>query len=141
MKRAFCTVPVLVLAFAAASCGSSSNGKGAGDVGANAANRAKSVLSGCQPHIEVQGSAYWAKDLGRPEEWVQQHFKIDLWEHTGADRGLRTGGLPVGSRAVILEETAQAYRVRSPIDGKEGWISSAFVVRRLNLNVATGEPC
>ena len=97
--------------------------------------------SGCQPHIEVHDITFWAKELGRPEMWVQQNHRINLWERSGSERGAKTGELLVGSRAVILEEANEAFRVVSPLDGSSGWISAIQVARTLNQDVSTREPC
>lgn len=100
-----------------------------------------SAPTGCQPHIEVQGSAFWAKELGQSEAWVQQNHRINLWQRPGADRGSKVGALLVGSRALILEESTGAYRVKSPADGSIGWISDIQVAQTLSQDVASREPC
>jgi hypothetical protein len=105
------------------------------------AREAEESASGCQPHVEVHGSAFWASELGRSEMWVQQNHRLNLWERPGATRGAKTGELLVGSRALILEETSDGYRVRSPLDGATGWVSAVQVARKLSQDVTTREPC
>jgi hypothetical protein len=51
------------------------------------------------------------------------------------------GHLLVGSRAVIMNETADAYQVQSPADGSVGWISKIQVARVLKQEVETRRPC
>lgn len=98
-------------------------------------------LSGCQPHIEIHDSAFWAKELGQTEALVLQNHRINLWERPGADRGKKTGELLVGSRAIVLQEADGAFRVKSPLDGSTGWISDIQVARTLKQDVSTRQPC
>ncbi len=99
------------------------------------------ATSGCQLHIQVHGSAFWAKELGQSEMRVQQNHRINLWEQPGSDRGRKTGELLVGSRAVVLEEASGAYRVKSPLDDSIGWVTDIQVERTLKQDVATRRPC
>lgn len=98
-------------------------------------------VSGCQPHIELHGAAHWARELGQMESYVLANHRINLWERNGANRGRKVGEMRVGSRAVILEESGDAYRVVSPLDGSVGWVSRAQVARTLRQDVASREAC
>lgn len=95
----------------------------------------------CRKHVELKGGAFWAKELGQPELVVLEHHRINLWERPGADRGKVVGKMRVGSHAVILEETKDAYRVRSPLDKSVGWVSRIQTERTLYQDVTTFEPC
>jgi SH3-like domain-containing protein len=139
VTRAFIALIIVGLAgFAEISCTPAETNREARAV---VAGGGEASLSGCQPHIEVHGSAFWAKELGRPEMWVQQNHRINLRERPGSNRGVKTGELLVGSRAVILEEANEAYRVRSPLDGSTGWISAIQIARTLKQDVTTRQPC
>ena len=96
---------------------------------------------GCQRHLELYGSGWWAKELGRTEQWTVANYRIAVWQNPSGNRGRRLGALLPGSRAVILEETPEAYRVRSPLDQSVGWVSRIQVVRTLHQDVTTREPC
>jgi hypothetical protein len=97
-------------------------------------------LAGCQPHIEVHNAAHWAKELGTSEASVQATHRINLWSTpSGPKRAV--GHLLVGSRAAIVNETADAYQVQSPADGTVGWISKIQVARVLRQDVETRTPC
>jgi hypothetical protein len=112
-----------------------------GKTASPAAAVAEPALTGCQPHIEAFSAAHWAKELERSEEWVLQNHRLNLWEHAGTSRGAKVGELLPGSRAVIIEETADAFRVQSPLDKSRGWISRIQVARTLEQDVATRQPC
>lgn len=142
MTRAFvASVVVSLSGFAAISCSAPAETNREPRAVAAGAGETSTSLSGCQPHVEVQDSAFWAKELGRPEMWVQQNHRINLWERPGSNRGAKTGELLVGSRAVILEEANEAYRVKSPLDGSTGWISAIQIARTLKQDVSTRQPC
>lgn len=97
--------------------------------------------TGCQPHIELKDAAFWANELGRPETWVLQNHRINLWERSGSDRGRKVGEMIPGSRAVILDENSDGYRVRSPLDKSVGWISQIQVARTLRQDTGTRRAC
>jgi hypothetical protein len=95
----------------------------------------------CQRHVEVLNAAAWAKEFGQSEAWVLANHRINLWASSGEKRGQKTGELLVGSRAVVLDESGDAYRVRSPLDGSTGWVSKIQVARTLYQNVKTRAIC
>lgn len=95
----------------------------------------------CRKHVELKGSAFWAKELGQPELVVLETHRINLWEKPGPDRGKVTGKMRVGSHAVILEEAKDAYKVQSPLDKSVGWVSRIQTERTLYQDVTTFEPC
>jgi len=99
------------------------------------------TLSGCQPHIETHGAEFWAKELGRTEEWVLQNHRLTLWQNAGATRGAKVGELLPGSRAVVIEEAGDSYKVQSPLDKTVGWISKVQVARTLQQDVETRKSC
>mgnify|MGYP003388130971 CR=1 FL=1 len=127
LKSLIVTILTASLGMAAVSCGAPRPGGKA--------------VAGCQPHVEIHGSGFWAKELGRTEAWVLQNHRINLWQRPGSDRGSKVGELLVGSRALVLENSPGAYRVKSPADGSTGWISDIQVAKTLNQDVSTREPC
>ncbi len=127
LNSSVATILTASLGIAAVSCGAPTPGGNA--------------VTGCQPHVEIHGSAFWVKELGRSESWVLQNHRINLWERPGSDRGSKVGELLVGSRAVIVEESPGAYRVKSPADGSIGWISDIQVAKTLTQDVSTRQAC
>lgn len=100
-----------------------------------------SPTTGCQPHVELLSADAWAAELGRPEMWVLQNHRVNLWANGGSNRGRKVGEMIPGSRAVILERSADAYKVRSPLDQSVGWISNTQITRTLHQDVKTRESC
>ncbi len=95
----------------------------------------------CREHIAIHGSAFWAEELGRPEMWMQENYRINLWQGASPNKGQKVGELRVGSHALILQESEDDYRVRSPMDSSVGWVSKIQVERTLFQNTETNEEC
>lgn len=82
----------------------------------------------CKKHIELHSAAYLSKEYGKNEMWVLNNAKINLWEkpsHKG--KGRKVGQMLPGSRAVILESSADDYKVKSPLDKSVRWINKVQV--------------
>ena len=60
---------------------------------------------------------------------------------TPEGKGTRVGQMLPGSRAFILVESDQDFRVRSPLDGSEGWVGKIQVKRTLFQDTETRERC
>src|SRR5688572_832949 len=113
-----------------------------GFAGAQAAPSKAAKASGeCGKHIELHGGKHWAKELGRPEMWVLANHRVAMWESPSPQKGRRVGQMRVGSRAVILEERANDYKVRSPLDQSIGWVSKIQVARTLFQDTKTFKSC
>ncbi len=101
------------------------------------------ALSGeCKEHIELYSAAYLSKEYGKNEMWVLNNVKINLWEkpsHKG--KGRKVGQMLPGSRAVILESSADDYKVKSPLDKSVGWINKIQVKNKLYQDTETRKPC
>ena len=83
----------------------------------------------CKEHIELHSAADLAKEYGQTEMWILQNVKINF------------GKMYPGSRALIIEEGDQDYKVKSPLDKSVGWISKIQVKLTLWQDVDTREPC
>lgn len=95
--------------------------------------------TGCQPHIELKSAAFWAKELGRTEVQVLRDHRINLWSTPG--KAAVVGKMLPGSRAVVLDHSADNYKVQSPLDQSIGWISAIQVERTINQDAETRQPC
>jgi hypothetical protein len=100
---------------------------------------AAAAPTGCQPHVELHDAKHWARELGQTEMTVQASHRINI--RSSADtNSAKVGELPVGARAVILEEAGNAYRVWT-YQGQTGWLSKIQVARTLFQDVASRKPC
>jgi hypothetical protein len=95
----------------------------------------------CKNHIELLSAAEIASEFQKSEIWVVQNWKINLWTNQSPNKGPQVGQMRPGSRAVILEEGADDYKVRSPLDKSEGWVSKIQVKRTLKQDTETFSPC
>ncbi len=98
--------------------------------------------TGCKEFIETRSAKQLAKELKKPEKWVQANYRIKLFaRETNKGKGKVVGKLSPGSRAEILKVGADNYQVKSPIDGSVGWISRAEVRHILLLDSQTLKLC
>ena len=95
----------------------------------------------CEKHIELHGGKFWAKELGKSEMWVLANHRINLRQNPRPGKLRKVGEMRVGSHALILEERAEEYRVKSPLDASVGWVSKIQVAHTLYQRVKTFEPC
>ena len=73
--------------------------------------------------------------------WILANHRIRLWQNPSPSKGRPVGEMIPGSRAVILEERGDDYRVRSPLDGSEGWIGKVQVAGTRFQDIQTRETC
>lgn len=97
------------------------------------------VPVGCQPYVELRSVAADAKALGKPEAWVSENYRVNMWSSLTNDRW-KTGELTPGGRAAIFGRNEYGYKVRTG-DGVEGWVSNFHVSRTLKQDVDTQRPC
>lgn len=83
------------------------------------------AAASCQ--IQVHSAADIAHETGWTEARVLREYRINLWNEAGDARTRITGHLLPGSRADVLGRRGLYYRVRSPADQSEGWLSSQQV--------------
>ena len=95
----------------------------------------------CVPHVELQPASVWAAEMGRTEAWILANHRIRLWQSPSPSKGRLVGEMIPGSRAVILEERGDDYRVRSPLDGSEGWIGKVQVAGTRFQDIETRDTC
>ena len=104
------------------------------------------VRAECKKHIELKSVAHKAKVLEKSEAWVLANLKLSIWKYPKDSSGSRqtlerVGQILPGSRAVILEELEDDYKIISPYDKSVGWISKIQVEKTLMQDTVTREPC
>jgi len=93
----------------------------------------------CQPYVELRGVEADARDIGKPQAWVAENYKVNLWSSLANDRW-ETGHLEPSERAVIVGRNQYGYKVKTA-DGAEGWVSNFHVSRTLSQDADTLRPC
>ena len=95
----------------------------------------------CLEFIELLSVEEIAKEYGKTEEWAMNHY-VNLWKKTSENgKGRRVGIIRAGSRAIILEESGEDYRVQSPINNMIGWVNKIQVAKTIFLNPKTFIDC
>lgn len=95
----------------------------------------------CKKHIEVHSAKHIANQLDKSEMWVLGNYKINLWANESPKKFPKVGELLPGSKAVIVEESTDDYKVISPFDQSTGWISKIQVDRTLMQDTKTRREC
>ena len=96
----------------------------------------------CRRHIELLSPREIAAEMMTTEAWVVSNYRVNLWVRpTTQGRGRKVGEMLPGSRAVILEEGSQDFKVQSPLDQSVGWVNRIQVKRRLYQNTQTRRRC
>ncbi len=97
---------------------------------------------GCKEHIELHSAAYVANEYGKSEWWVVNNVKINLWSRTTPQgKGKVVGKMYPGSRALIIQEGSEDYKVKSSFDKSIGWVNEVQVERTVFQDTETREPC
>jgi len=96
----------------------------------------------CKKHIEIYSANEVARELNMTETWILQNYKVNIWTKQSVNgKGRVVGHLLPGSRALIIAEGAEDYKIKSPLDGSVGWINKIQVKETLIQNSKTFEPC
>ena len=93
----------------------------------------------CQSYVDVLGAADYARELDRPEAWVMDNYRIELWSSLSLDR-TKSGEMLPGERARVLAEDDDGYKVVTS-RGAEGWVSKFHVGDTAREGVGTGDSC
>ncbi len=98
--------------------------------------------SDCVPFVALVSAADLAEELGKSELWVVSSYRINVWSKTSHNgKGSAVGKIIPGSRARLLDEDEDDYRIKSPLDGSEGWIGQIQVERIVMQNPETNRIC
>ena len=96
----------------------------------------------CIEYIELLSIKDIAKEYGKTEEWVSENHYVNLWKETSENgKGEMAGFMRVATRAIILDEIDEDYKVQSPIGGLIGWVNKIQVAKTIFLNPSTLVEC
>ncbi len=95
----------------------------------------------CKKHVELLSTDYWVKNEGMTVQQAHR-YKLNIWEKSNAQgKGRVVGKIRVGSRALILAEGKDSYKILSPLDKSIGWISKIQVAGTRMQDTVTRRRC
>ena len=95
----------------------------------------------------VEFVALWAagdisERIGKDKKWVFLNYTVDLWDTPPIEsEGNVVGKLRASSYARIIEKRGDDYKVESPVNQVQGWISSEHVKTTSWKNPKTRKLC
>jgi len=108
--------------------------------------KAPAVVENVDPDC-VEYVALWAagdisERIGKDRKWVFLNYTVDLWDVPPAEgEGNTVGKLRASSYARIIEKREDDYKVESPINQVQGWISNEHVKTTSWKNPKTRKLC
>ena len=89
---------------------------------------AENVDPDCVEYVALWAAGDIAERLGKDRKWVFLNYTVDLWDVPPADgEGNMVGKLRASSYARIIEKREDDYKVESPVNQVQGWISNEHV--------------
>ena len=82
----------------------------------------------CVEFVALWSAGDRAEKLGKDKKWVFLNYTVNLWDIPPEDgEGAAVGKLRASSYARIIEKRGNDYKVESPINKVQGWISAEHV--------------
>mgnify|MGYP006979353154 FL=1 len=96
----------------------------------------------CVEYVALWAAGDIAERLGKDRKWVFLNYTVDLWDVPPADgEGNTIGKLRASSYARIIEKREDDYKVESPVNQVQGWISNEHVKTTSWKNPKTRKLC
>ncbi len=96
----------------------------------------------CVEYVALWAAGDISERIGKDKKWVFLNYTVDLWGTPPAEGGGNTvGKLRASSYARIIEKREDNYKVESPVNQVEGWISSEHVKTTSWKNPKTRKLC
>ena len=103
---------------------------------------AENVDPDCVEYVALWAAGDIAERLGTDRKWVFLNYTVDLWDTPPAEQeGNIVGKLRASSYARIIEKREDDYKVESPINQVQGWISNEHVKTTSWKNPKTRKLC
>ena len=103
---------------------------------------AENVDTDCVEYVALWAAGDIAERLGTDRKWVFLNYTVDLWDTPPAEQeGNTVGKLRASSYARIIEKREDDYKVESPINQVQGWISNEHVKTISKKNPKTKALC
>ena len=96
----------------------------------------------CVEFVALWAAGDIAERIGKDRKWVFLHYTVDLWDMPPAEsEGNVVGKLRASSYARIIEKRGDDYKVESPVNQLQGWISNEHVKTTSWKNPKTRKLC
>ena len=103
---------------------------------------AENVDPDCVEYVALWAAGDISERLGKDKKWVFLNYTVDLWDTPPAEgEGNRVGKLRASSYARIIEKREDDYKVESPVNQVQGWISNEHVKTTSWKNPKTRKLC
>jgi len=103
---------------------------------------AENVDPDCVEYVALWAAGDIAERLGKDKKWVFLNYTVDLWDTPPAEgEGNLVGKLRASSYARIIEKREDDYKVESPVNQVQGWISNEHVKTTSWKNPKTRKLC
>ena len=96
----------------------------------------------CVEFVALWSAGDIAERIGKDKKWVFRNYTVDLWDTPPADGdGNTVGKLRASSYALIIEKRGDDYKVESPVNQVQGWLSKEHVKTTSWKNPKTRKLC
>ena len=103
---------------------------------------AETVDPDCVEYVALWAAGDIAERIGKDKKWVFLNYTVDLWDTPPTEgEGNTVGKLRASSYARIIEKREDDYKVESPVNQVQGWISSEHVKTTSWKNPKTRKLC
>ena len=103
---------------------------------------AENVDPDCVEYVALWAAGDIAERIGKDKKWVFLNYTVDLWDTPPEEEeGNTVGKLRASSYARIIEKREHDYKVESPVNQVQGWISNEHVKTTSWKNPKTRKLC
>ena len=96
----------------------------------------------CVEYVALWAAGDISERIGKDRKWVFLNYTVDLWDTPPAEgEGNTVGKLRASSYARIIEKREDDYKVESPVNQVQGWISNEHVKTTSWKNPKTNKLC
>ncbi len=96
----------------------------------------------CVEFVALWAAGDIAERIGKDRKWVFLNYTVDLWDMPPAEsEGNVVGKLRASSYARIIAKRGDDYKVESPVNQVQGWISNEHVKTTSWKNPKTRKLC
>ena len=103
---------------------------------------AENVDPDCVEYVALWAAGDISERIGKDKKWVFLNYTVDLWDTPLEEgEGNTVGKLRASSYARIIEKREDDYKVESPVNQVQGWISNEHVKTTSWKNPKTRKLC